>query len=105
MVIDRDAQTLTSYAADEWVTVSGTSWAAGVAGRDFGADSSSPSTDSDISTVGDLTAGNLNIIMGQDGDGGGYSLPASGIDDVSIWNRALTRSEVWEIYAEGRANA
>ena len=104
MVIDRDAQTLTNYAADEWVTVSGTSCASGVGGQDFGADSSSPTTDSDISDVGDLTAGNLNIVMGQDGDSAGYSLPASGLDDVSIWNRALTRAELWEIYAEGRAN-
>ncbi|MFP6883404.1 MAG: hypothetical protein VCA40_03175, partial [Roseibacillus sp.] len=32
-------------------------------------------------------------------------LPASGLDDVSIWNRALTRAELWEIYAEGRSNA
>ena len=105
IVINRDAQTLTNYAADEWVTVSDTIWASGVAGRDFGADASLPSTDSDISDVGDLTAGNLNIIMGQDGDGDGYSLPASGIDDVSIWRRALTTAELWEIYAEGRANA
>ena len=105
MVIDRDAQTLTNYAADEWVTVSGTSWASGVTGQDFGQDSSSPTTDSDISNVGDLTAGNLDIVMGQDGDGAGYSLPASGLDDVSIWNRALTRAELWEIYAEGRSNA
>ena len=105
MVIDRDTQTLTNYAADEWVTVSGTSWASGVTGQDFGQDSSSPTTDSDISNVGDLTAGNLDIVMGQDGDGAGYSLPASGLDDVSIWNRALTRAELWEIYAEGRSNA
>ena len=105
MVIDRDSQTLTNYAADEWVTVSGTSWASGVTGQDFGQDSSSPTADSDISNVGDLTAGNLNIVMGQDGDGAGYSLPASGLDDVSIWNRALTRAELWEIYAEGRSNA
>ena len=105
MVIDRDTQTLTNYAADEWVTVSATSWASGVTGQDFGQDSSSPTTDSDISNVGDLTAGNLDIVMGQDGDGAGYSLPASGLDDVSIWNRALTRAELWEIYAEGRSNA
>ncbi len=105
MVIDRDSQTLTNYAADEWVTVSGTSWATGVEGRDFGPDASMPITDSDISNVGDLTEGNLNIVMGQDGDGAGYSLPASGLDDVSIWNRALTTGELWEIYAEGRANA
>jgi hypothetical protein len=39
--------------------------------------------------------------LGQDA---GYSLPASGLDDVSIWNRALTTAELWEIYAEGRAN-
>ncbi|MFP6874497.1 MAG: LamG domain-containing protein [Verrucomicrobiales bacterium] len=104
MVIDRDSQTLTNYAADEWVAVSSTSWASGVTGQDFGADASSPSTDADISDVGDLTAGNLNIVMGQDGDGAGYSLPASGLDDVSIWNRVLTRAELWEIYAEGRSN-
>ena len=104
MVIDRDSQTLTSYAADEWVTVSSTSWAAGVAGRDFGADASTPTVDPDISNVGNLTAGNLTIVMGQDGDAAGYSLPASGLDDVSIWNRALTTAELWEIYAEGRAN-
>ena len=104
MVIDRDAQTLTNYAADEWVTVTSTSWAPEVAGQDFGADASSPTVDSDVSNVGDLTAGNLNIVMGQDGDGAGYSLPASGLDDVSIWNRALTRAELWEIYAEGRSN-
>ena len=104
MVVDRDAQTLTNYAADEWVTVAGTSWTSGVTGLDFGEDGSAPTTNSDISNVGDLTAGNLNIVMGQDGDGAGYSLPASGLDDVSVWNRALTRAELWEIYAEGRAN-
>ena len=104
MVIDRDTQTLLNYAADEWVTVSDIAWADGVTGQDFGQDSSSPGSDSDISNVGDLTGGNLNIVMGQDGDGAGYSLPASGLDDVSIWNRTLNRGELWEIYSEGRAN-
>ncbi len=103
IVIDRDSQTLTNYAADEWVLADSTSWRPGVAGQDFGADGSSPST-INISNIGDLTAGNLNIVMGQDGDGGGYSLPASGLDDVSVWNRALSRGDLWEIYAEGRTN-
>ena len=105
MVVDRDAQTLTNYAADEWVQVLTASWASGILGQDFGQDSSFPTTDADISNVGDLTAGNLNIVMGQDGDGAGYSLPTSGLDDVSVWNRALSRGELWEIYGEGRANA
>jgi hypothetical protein len=103
LVVDRNGQTLSNYVVDDNVTVSSTTYAAGVTGQDFGQDSSDPST-VDISGVGDLTAGNTTIVLGQDGDLAGYSLPASGIDDLSVWSRPLSRAELWEIYAEGRSN-
>ena len=104
LVVDRAGQTLTNYVADEWVTATSTIWSSGVNGQDFGQDTSDPTVDSDISNVGDVTNGNTTIVMGQDGDGAGYSLPASGIDDVSIWTRSLSREELWESCAEGRLN-
>ncbi|MGB0991863.1 MAG: PEP-CTERM sorting domain-containing protein [Akkermansiaceae bacterium] len=102
LTLDRNSQTLTNYVADDWVTVTDTTWSLGVLGQDFGPDGSAPVSDLDVSDVGDITNGNLDITVGQDGDFAGYSLPLSGIDDLSVWNRALTQQELWEIYANGR---
>jgi len=93
LVVNRDTQTLTSYVLDDNVV-------------DIGDDSSAPATAS-IAGLGSLTGGNQNIIIGQDGDGVGYGtdyagLPATGIDDVSIWNRPLTQDEIQTIYTAGR---
>lgn len=95
LVVDRDTQSLTSYVLDDQVTT-------------IGDDTSAPSTLS-ISDVGNLTGSNQNIIIGQDGDGAGYGtsypgLPASGIDDLSIWNRPLSQDEIQIIYTAGRNN-
>ena len=58
-----------------------------------------------------LPPSNLNV----SGSPAFFSLPGGGGDGrrgrgtslawVSIWRRALTTAELWEIYAEGRANA
>ncbi len=108
-VVDRDGNTLYNYAADEWVTVSSTTWASGTAGQDFGQDSSGTTT-ADITGLGSLDAlAGFNLNIGQDGDGAGYdditypSLTAN-FDDMGIWTRALSREELWEVYSEGRMN-
>ncbi len=103
LVVDRGGKVLTNYVADDWVPANSPFFEAGVSGHDFGPDSSAPAT-ADISRVGDVTGGNTALVIGQDGDGAGYALPATGVDDLSVWRRALSRAEVWQIYAEGRAN-
>jgi len=94
LVVDRDAQTLSNYVLDDNVTT-------------IGDDSSAPSTVS-ISGLGSVTGSNQNIVVGQDGDFAGYGttyagLPATGIDDLSVWARALSQAEIQEIYTGGRA--
>lgn len=88
LVVDQNAKQVTMFALDFNVTT-------------IGDDLSSP-TSSVITATGGLTLNN-DIVFGQDGDGAGYSLPASGIDDVSIWSRALNTAEIQEIYTAGRA--
>ena len=94
LVVDRSTNTLTSYVLDESVV-------------NIGDDSSAPATQS--IGGGNLTGTNQNIVIGQDGDFAGYGpspypgLPATGVDDLSIWNRALTQAEIQMIYTEGRA--
>jgi len=89
LVVNRETQTLSNYVLDFNVTT-------------IGDDASAPTTVT-ISGLGSLTGSNQNIIIGQDGNGAGYSLPATGIDDVSIWNRPLTQDEIQTIYTAGRA--
>ncbi|MEP2774647.1 MAG: LCCL domain-containing protein [Luteolibacter sp.] len=101
LVVDREDQTITSYVADRFVPANSINWEAGVGGKDFGPDTSEP-TSASIAGVGNLTGTNTTIVLGQDGDLAGYSLPPTGIDDLSVWNRALSRSELWQIYANGR---
>ena len=70
--VDRDTDIATVYALDELVTT-------------IGDDSSAPTSNS-LAAGASLTLNN-DIVFGQDGDGAGYtSLPATGIDDVSIRN-------------------
>ncbi|MFD2159781.1 LamG-like jellyroll fold domain-containing protein [Rubritalea tangerina] len=88
LVVDQNADQVSMYALDFNVTT-------------IGDDASAPTT-SPIGPTGNLTI-NGDIVFGQDGDGAGYSLQASGIDDVSLWNRALTTAEIQEIYTAGRA--
>jgi len=88
LVVDQSANTVSMYALDFNVTT-------------IGDDASAP-TSLAITATGSLTL-NDDIVFGQDGDGAGYSLPATGIDDLSIWTRALDQSEIQEIYTAGRA--
>jgi hypothetical protein len=104
LVVDRGGNTMYNYIADDWVTASSTTWASGTTGQDFGEDSSDPST-VDISDLGSLDApAGFNLNIGQDGDGTGYTSLTGNIDDMGIWTRALSREELWEVYAEGRIN-
>ncbi|NWK57383.1 hypothetical protein HW115_17315 [Verrucomicrobiaceae bacterium N1E253] len=94
LVVDRDAGVLSNYVLDDNVTT-------------IGDDASAPSSQS-IAGLGSFTGSNNQIVMGQDGDGAGYGssypgLPATGIDDVSIWGRALSQDEIQAIYTSGRA--
>jgi len=89
MVVDRTTQTMSSYVLDDNVTT-------------IGDDSSAPSSVG-ISSIGNITGSNQSIVIGQDGNLSGYSLPASGIDDLSIWSRPLSQEEIQIIYTEGRA--
>jgi hypothetical protein len=104
MVVDRDSALLLNYAADTWVPATTGTWGSGVSGADFGPDGSAPTT---ISIAGrgsfdtnDLAGYAVNV--GQDGDGAGYNQLTGNIDDLSVWNRALSREELWQIYYNGR---
>lgn len=94
LVVDREAGVLSNYVLDENVTT-------------IGDDASTPSTQS-ISGLGSFTGSNNQIVIGQDGDGSGYGssypgLPSTGIDDLSIWGRALSVEEIQAVYTSGRA--
>ena len=102
LVVDRSAQTLTTYVADDRIPVLDLVWSSGLSGRDFGPHLSEPSVATDISSVGDPTNGSQAITLGQDGDLSGYDLPPTDIDELSIWRRPLSRAELWEIFASGK---
>ncbi len=93
MTVDRSSNVMTNYVMDGWVV---NQW-----------DDSSTPTTVDITGVGSLDSG-YPINLGQDGDGSGYDnatyaeLVAS-FDDLTVWRRSLTTSELWEIYTAGRA--
>lgn len=104
MVVDRDAALLSNYVADTWVPATTGTWGSGVSGADFGPDSSNPTTIS-IAGRGSFDTNSLAgyaINVGQDGDGEGYTQLTANIDDLSVWNRALSREELWQIYHAGR---
>ena len=96
LVVDRSAKTLTTFNLDFNVTT-------------IGDDSSAPTVVALANGLGDITGGNQSIIIGQDGDLAGYDRAALpplsniGIDDLSIWGRALSQAEIQEIYTTGRA--
>jgi hypothetical protein len=97
MVVDRSSNLLWNYVADPWVLVSK---------GDFGAsnDASEPTSASIAALSGinfDAPVG-YNINIGQDGDGAGYTQLIAYFDDVALWNTALSREDLWEIYSRGR---
>ncbi|MFC4991763.1 LamG-like jellyroll fold domain-containing protein [Rubritalea tangerina] len=87
LVVDQNNNTLTNYVLDPEVTT-------------IGDDGSAP-TSSGLPS-GNLVGSNNSIVIGQDGDLSGYSLPATGIDDLSIWSRPLSQEEIQAIYSAGR---
>ena len=104
MVVDRDSALLSNYVADTWVPATTGTWGSGVSGADFGPDASNPTTIS-IAGRGSFDTNGLAgyaLNVGQDGDGAGYTQLTANIDDLSIWNRALSREELWQIYYAGR---
>ena len=95
VVFDRNSNTLYNYTVQQNLPVASTFWEEGVPGYDFvGA---SP-------TIVDTTGINLPestiLSIGSDADHSKY-FSYFRLDDLGIWDRELTRQELWGIYASG----